>query len=287
MNSLFTLFLDLLTDSLKTLPFLFLAYLIIEYIEHKATARFTDSLLKFHRIAPTIGAFTGLVPLCGISISVIRLFTGGLVSAGTLLAVLIATSDEAIPVLLSNPQYLAQTAVLLCIKLLLAVAAGNIYDIAQRKKSKPDAAKLHDGIHEHCEEHCCENGPFITAIKHTLMSWIFIFLSITVFGVTVYFVGEEVLASVLMSGSVFQPLFSALIGLVPGCAPSIMFSTLYMSNALSFGSLVSGLITNTGIGAVFLFRTNRNIRQNLFFTFLLIIMGSTVGLLLQLLKVFA
>ncbi len=283
MKMILELLLDVVLDSLKTVPFLFLSYLLIEYVEHKASEHFLHKLASIRKTGPLLGSALGIVPQCGFLVSSIRLFTGGLISFGTLAAIFISVSDEALPVLLSNPKTVSAILPLVAIKLLLAICFGYLIDTI----SKPHDTPHHDHeiLHSHCEEDCCDNGIVRPVLKHTAKSWVFILLSLLIFETVLFLLGESVLTSLFLSGSVLQPVFASLLGLIPGCASSIMLSELYASSAISFGSLTAGLIANSGIGLVFLFRSNRNSKQNLTIALLLFVLGCVTGFILQILGI--
>lgn len=281
MTIVFDLLLDIVLDSLRTLPFLFAAYLFIEYTEHKATDRFVSRIAGAKKFSLPLASAFGLVPQCGFLVSAVKLFTGGLISLGALTAIFISTSDDAFPVLLGSPDGIKTIAVLMGIKFAVAVTAGFLVGkfVSETRISDPGAE--HDSLHSHCGDDCCEHGIFLPALKHTLLSWLFILLSMVAFGFAVHYIGEDAIGSIFMTNSLLQPLIAALIGLIPGCAPSIILSELYLSSAVSFGSLAAGLVSCSGVGLVFLFRSNRNVKQNIFMTGLLFVLGSALGIILQ------
>lgn len=273
-----------LLDTLKTLPFLFVAYLLIEYVEHRAGDKMTAILSRFGRFSPLAGAVTGIVPQCGFSVAAAKLYAGRIISFGTLAAVFIATSDEAIPILLSHPDKYNYLWQLIVIKLVVAGAAGFAIDaLFRRAKATPaDHSHAHDEIHSGCAHGECEHGILRPALKHTALSALYIFLVIFAMEVVVELVGEETIASIFSQSLALQPLFAALVGFIPNCASSIILTELFASGALSFGSLVAGLITNAGVGYAVLFRSNKNLKQNLLLVGLLFVLGLAVGYIVQL-----
>lgn len=276
------IFLDALKDTLKMLPFLFGVYLLIEYLEHKASDRLANTLRRLGPFGPVGGAAFGCLPQCGFSVAVSNLYSGRIVSLGTLMAVYIATSDEAIPILLSNPESAKEIWKLIAAKIVIAVLAGLMIDALIkffRKKSNEENEPYAD-LCENCG--CEEHGIVYSAVKHTVQIFIFLFLVSLALGISIHLLGEERLNAVLMTNSVFQPFLAALIGLIPNCAPSVILTNLYVAGSLSFGSVVAGLSTGAGLGLVVLFRTNKKLKENVAIVALLYAIGSISGLLIDL-----
>lgn len=274
--------LDALIDTAKMLPFLFAVYILIEALEHKASDRFSRALRKLGPFGPVGGAILGCVPQCGFSVAVSNLYSGRLVSLGTLIAVYVATSDEAIPILLSNPQSASSVLSLIAAKLVIAVVAGLLIDgvikLAHRKGNLSE--KPYADLCENCG--CEEHGILYSAIKHTVQIFLFLLVVSFLLGAGIELLGEERLNRVLMTDSVFQPMIAALIGLIPNCAPSVILTNLYMNGSLSFGSVVAGLSTGAGLGLVVLYRTNKRLRDNIAITAVLYLIGAASGMIINL-----
>lgn len=272
--------LDTLLDGLKTLPFLLVAYLIIETIEHHAAQKFARWLTKFGKAGAFVGALLGIVPQCGFSVVASNLYANRLITGGTLLAVYLSTSDEAIPVLLANPESAGKIVPLILAKLILATVAGLIIDFSGiLKTSKADAdAVLEEHAHCHAEGHL---GIFKSALWHTLETFGFLILVMLVLNVVIFFIGEETLGRFLMSGSVFQPILAGLVGLIPNCAPSVVLAELYAEGALSFGSAVAGLSAGSGLGLLMLLRADIDKREWLHIAILLFSISVLTGMVLQ------
>lgn len=253
--------LDALIDSLKMLPFLFAAYFLIEYLEHKANEKMTRSLQSLGPWGPVGGAVLGIVPQCGFSVAAANFYAGRLISLGTLLAVFVATSDEAVPILLAHPDQLHYIGPMLFVKLVSAVAAGLLVDLFVRRFMKPRQEKPFEELCADCD--CEHSSVLVSALRHTLEIFLFILLVNLLLGLAFHFVGEDNISRVLLSGSAFQPFLTALIGLVPNCAASVILTELFVSGSLSFGSCMAGLCAGAGLGLVVLFRTNRRIKENL------------------------
>ncbi len=285
MNNFIELIVDAIVDSVKMLPFLFAAYLLIEYLEHRASGKIEGALKKFGRLSPVAGAATGLVPQCGFSVTAANLYAGRVISFGTLAAVFIATSDEAVPILLSHPEQYGYIWKLLLIKFLIAAAAGLTIDALLNSKPSTVQEKdeAHKELHGHCSHSCCDHGILKPSIKHTLKSWAFIFITMLALNFLIYFVGDEVIASFVGGASWLQPAMAVLVGLIPNCASSIMLTELFAGGALSFGSLVAGLVANSGVGLLYLFRTNHDLKKNLSLTGILMLIGLLSGYVVGLL----
>ncbi len=282
MEAVLDIILDALIDTAKMLPFLFAVYLLIEYLEHKASDKLANSLRKLGPFGPVGGALFGCIPQCGFSVAVSNLYSGRLVSLGTLIAVYIATSDEAIPILLSNPQSVGEVWKLIAAKAVIAVLAGLLVD-GVMKLCHRRGNEENEPYHDLCEDRGCEeHGILYSAIKHTAQIFTFLFVVSLILGFAIYLLGEERLDRVLMTDSAFQPLLAALIGLIPNCSASVVLTNLYAAGSLSFGSVVAGLSTGAGLGLVVLFRTNKNLKQNIGITALLYAIGAASGLIINL-----
>ena len=261
-------------DSLKILPFLFLTYLLMELIEHKAGSRVQNAVKKAGRAGPAIGGALGLVPQCGFSTMAAGFYAGHVVTPGTLLAVFLATSDEMLPVFLGDGVPATKILNVLGVKLLLAVAVGFTTDLLMRKHIR----ELH--VEELCEEeNChCEKGILRSTIHHTL--FIFLFIWVINLALTAVFelVGEEVIANAVNSLPVLGTVLAALLGLIPNCAVSVAIATLWTSGIISGGAMLAGLLTGAGAGLLVLYRTNRHLKENLLLTAVLLGSGILFGI---------
>lgn len=252
--------LDAVLDSLKSLPFLLGAYLLIELLEHKSSERLTGALSKMGPLGPLGGAALGLVPQCGFSVAAANFYAGRLITPGTLLAIFLATSDEALPIMLSRPQVMPDLLKLLGVKLIAAAIFGVVVDLICKRVLK---LKTDEPFHELCGDCDCEHeGIFRAALHHTVKVFGFLLLINLALGFAIHFVGEDNISRLLLSGSVFQPLLAAIIGFIPNCAASVILTELYLAGSLSFGSAVAGLCTGAGVGLAVLFKTNRHAKEN-------------------------
>lgn len=274
---------DTLFDSVKLLPFLFLAYLLMEYLEHKTGNKTKDIVKKSGKLGPLWGGIIGIFPQCGFSAAAANLYAGKIITMGTLIAVFLSTSDEMLPILISEAAPASLILKILAIKLVVGIIAGFIIDlvinvIGKAKKVEPEEAVGHMCEHDHCD---CEHGIFKSALKHTIN--IFIFITIITFAINtlIHFIGEETIEKAIAGVPVLGILVSSIFGLIPNCAGSVIITELYLSNLISFGSMIAGLLVGSGIGILVLFKSNKNIKENLTITGLLMLVGIIVGLIID------
>ena len=273
---------DAVIDSLKTLPFLFGAYLLIEFLEHRAGDGMARLLARLGPLGPLGGAALGCVPQCGFSVAAANFYAGRLITPGTLIAVFLATSDEALPLLLSRPGAAGSLWPLLGVKLCAGTAAGIAVDLVYSRFLKQ---KLREPFQELCEDCGCEEkGVFRSALEHTLKIFLFLLAVNVALGCALELVGEENISRLLLSGSVLQPLLSGLLGFIPNCAASVILTELYLGGSLSFGAAVAGLCTGAGLGLLVLFRVNKNWRENLCIAGVLYVSAVVTGTLCQLIR---
>lgn len=248
-------------DALKTVPFLFLAYLLIEYMEHRASDKMKNGLQKLGSFGPIGGALLGIVPQCGFSVAASNFYAGRIISVGTLLAVFLSTSDEAIPILLSQPEMRGYILPVLVVKLISAIVFGFAVDLVVKYFLKKEEEAPFEELCAECD--CDHHGIFRSALHHTVWIFLFILLVNLVMEFAIHFVGEEKISALLLNGSVFQPFLTALIGLIPNCAASVILTELFTAGSLEFGSCIAGLCAGAGMGIIVLFRTNRRVKENL------------------------
>ena len=274
---------DTAIDTLKLLPFLFITYLIMEYIEHKTSNKVKQVIQKSGKFGPLLGGIVGIVPQCGFSVSATNLYSARVITLGTLISVYLTTSDEMLPILISEAAPAGLILKILAIKLVVGIIAGFIIDlvinvIGKTKKVEPEEAVGHMCEHDHCD---CEHGIFKSALKHTIN--IFIFITIITFAINtlIHFIGEETIEKAIAGVPVLGILVSSIFGLIPNCAGSVIITELYLSNLISFGSMIAGLLVGSGIGILVLFKSNKNIKENLTITGLLMLVGIIVGLIID------
>ncbi len=258
---LIDILLDAVIDTLKTLPFLFGVYILIEYIEHKSSDKLVNGLRKLGPFGAIGGGILGAIPQCGFSVAAANLFSGRLISTGTLVAVFLSTSDEAIPMMMSDPTSVKSLWKFILIKTLIAIAAGIIVDAVMKLFKLTSQEEPFKEICAHCD---CEHHSILrAALSHTINITIFIFAVNLILGCAIEFAGEDNLKAFMMTDSALQPLVTALVGFIPNCAASIVITQLYIDGIISFGSAIAGLCTGAGVGLVVLFKTNKHIKQNL------------------------
>lgn len=276
---------DTLIDSIKLIPFLFITYLIMEYIEHKTKDKTKEAIKKSGKFGPLIGGVLGIVPQCGFSVSATNLYAARVITLGTLIAVYLSTSDEMLPIFISEAVPVTTILKILGVKLLIGVVAGFIIDfvISLVNKGKQEEEKIIDL----CEkEHChCEKGIVKSALKHTINIFIFILLFTFILNVIIYLIGEETIAGFLRNQPVFGPVIAGIIGLIPNCASSVLLTQMYLENVISAATMISGLLVGAGVGLAVLFKTNKGIKQNLKITALLYVIGVLSGILIELIGI--
>lgn len=269
-------------DTIKLLPFLYITYLIMEYIENKTSEHAKQTIKKSGKWGPLFGGLVGVVPQCGFSASATNLYAARVISLGTLIAVYLSTSDEMLPIFLSESVEFSIILKILGIKFLIGVIAGFIIDFLLRLKNKnQEEEKIVDLCEdEHC--HCHEHGIFKSSLKHTLSIFVYILIITLIINVIVEFVGEDNIASFIGNHTVLGPVVSSLVGLMPNCAASVIITNLYIQGVINVASLIAGLLTGAGVGLIVLFRMNKNIKQNISIVALIYGIGVVSGIVLQL-----
>ena len=290
-----------LIDTAKLLPVLFVVYFLIEFLEYKNVFRFEKSKLLNGKASPAVGSLFGSVPQCGFSVISAELYSERKISVGALIAVFIATSDEALPIMLSNYKSIPALLCLLATKIVFAILIGYLTMFLYGKLFKnPNYAKTkkhdeHEDSDEHHEEQhlhaCCHHDlkeskfnwkhPLIHCIKIS----IYIYIINVLFGTVIMFVGEAKLIEVLNSSKIFQPLLAVAIGIIPNCVSSVVITELYLMGGLSFGSIVAGLSVNAGLGLIVLLKENKNKKENLFIISSLILSSLIIGYALHFLPI--
>lgn len=277
---------DAVIDTAKLIPFLFVTYLIMEWLERKTGDKSADALGKLGRSGPIFGGLVGIVPQCGFSASASSLYAGGVISIGTLLAVFLSTSDEMLPIFISERVAAGSIVRILLTKAVLGIISGLAIDFFFRfTKYKYKTEKRISDLCE--EEHCgCEEeegGIFHSALIHTIHITVFVFIISMVLTFLVEGLGHDAIANVLANRSVIGVLIAALIGLIPNCAASVMITELYLQGLLGAGQMMAGLLVGAGVGLLVLFRTNnRHMRENIKITAMLYVIGVMWGLLIEL-----
>ena len=273
--------LDGLFDTLKLLPYLLVTFIILELLEHKLKGNNEKLLKKNKKFGPALGGLLGALPQCGFSSMASNLFSGRVITMGTLIAVFLSTSDEMLPIMLSekNVDYMMLLKIL-GFKVLIGIIVGYIVDLLYRKKQEK-----HMHIHELCdEEHCdCEHhGIILSSIIHTLKIGLFVLIANLAINIIIFYIGEDNLKNVLLNKNIFTYFISSLIGLIPNCASSVIMTELYLSDLITIGNLMSGLLTGSGLGILLLFKSNKSIKENLLILSIIYFVGVLVGFIVDL-----
>lgn len=272
--------LDTLIDSLKLLPFLFIAFLIIELIEHKLNKQTKELVSKSGKVGPLIGSLLGLFPQCGFSVMATNLYVTRIITIGTLISIYLATSDEMLPIMLSQKIAFIEIIKLLGIKFICGIIWGFIIDLLLNKKSKKENINYEICNEDHCN--CHEEGVIKSTLIHTLKTLLFIMLVSFLLNMLLHFIGEDSLSKLFLKNSIFGPFISSLIGLIPNCGSSIVITELYLNGAISLGSAMAGLLTGSGVALLVLFKENKDIKENVTILSLLYGLGVISGIIIEL-----
>lgn len=312
----FDVLLDSVLDTVKLVPFLLLTYIVMEVIEHGTSGSAERLIARADKSGPVLGALLGALPQCGFSAMAATLYAGRVITAGTLIAVILSTSDEMVPVFMAHGEQLSRLLAIIGIKVAVGMLVGLGVDIALRMLHRagdghPHIAELCERAHCHCEEadhtthehrhtragqdshthhhhvhdHAAQDGHgrwwhiVRSALVHTVEVSLFIFAITLVFGLVIASVGEDVLASALSVHPVRATFLAALIGLIPNCAASVAISELFIDGTLATGPMLAGLLVSGGMGLLVLFRTNADQRQNIVISVFIYLVGVTCGLL--------
>ena len=321
-----------LEESILTLPVLFICYLLIELLEDKILRKYKTSKLLKNKWAPVVSAGFGLIPQCGFSVVATDLYSKKAITIGSLMAIFIATSDEALPLLLANPKNYISLAIIMGVKFIYAIIIGLSVDLfvsARNKKKKQllstqqnknivvdvsknsseekhkeehnhDHKNENDHDHEHEEEHnkneeitgCCHHNLnnkhnkikdlFIHPLIHSVKIFAFILLFSFVFGLIVEFVGKESITNFMLSTGFFEPFITAMVGIIPNCAASVLITQVFLMGGISIGSCIAGLCMNSGIAIIMLFKMNKNVKNNLIILSSLYLLSCAIGIIINL-----
>lgn len=281
--------LDTGIDALKLLPFLFVTYLIMEYIEHKTGDKTKGIIKKSGKWGPVLGAILGIFPQCGFSAAAANLYAGKVITMGTLIAIFLSTSDEMLPILISEAAPVELILKVLAVKLAIGLIAGIVIDcvgqVFRKKREKKEEKETGEEIghmceHEHC--HCEKEGIFKSSIKHTLNIFVFIIIISLIMNIIIHFIGEENISNLILNMPVVGPLIAGIVGLIPNCASSVILTQLYLQNVISIGSMIGGLLVGSGIGMLVLFRVNEDFKENMKILTILYLIGVLSGIIIDL-----
>ncbi len=301
---------DTVIDGLKLLPFLFVTYLIMEYLEHRTGDKTQQMVKKAGKFGPLLGGIFGAFPQCGFSAAASNLYAGRVITLGTLIAIYLSTSDEMVPLFISEHAPVGKMIGIIAMKAILGIFYGFMVDLAVRtyrkskKKAETDPVRIDELCkREHC--HCEEDAPKMVAKKapkthshshsheshgniirsaliHTLHIFIYVFIFTFILNTAIEFIGEDALSSFLRGNAVVSHLLAGIVGLIPNCAASIIITELYLSSIITFGTMMSGLLVGAGVGLLILYRVNEGTTRNLQITGILYLIGTFTGFILDL-----
>lgn len=261
--------LDALLDVLKLIPFLYLSFVIMELIEHKLNNQ--KKLDKINKFGPIAGSTLGIIPQCGFSALASNLYAARVITLGTLFSIYLSTSDEMLPILISHQSSIKEIILLLSTKFAIGLVFGIIIDLIYQKRKKEDIQNIctKDNCH-------CEKNIFVSSLIHTLKISLFIFIINIILNTII---DESVLMNFTKNNKILSPIITALIGLIPNCAGSVIITELYLDRIITFGSCISGLLSSSGVGLLILFKQNKNIKENIMILLILLLISITYGII--------
>lgn len=281
MELILDIILDTFEDTIKIVPFLFIIYLLLEWMEQEAGHKMEHFLEKHRRLNPLAGTLFGLLPTCGFAGAASSLYATGVISAGTLVAVYLASSDEMFSIMISMQAPLSKLWPILVVKVVVGLFAGYVFDFFSRHRTIDVNAFCKEEHDDH------SHGILYSATMHTIQVTIWLFVITFLFNGFVAFIGEDTLRAFIMKHPNQSVLVSTLVGMIPSCASSIIITTMYLEGILTFPAVCAGLLVNAGTGMVILWRVNHNLKDNTMILFVTWISGLVAGIVLDLLQIFA
>ncbi len=280
---MWSIVLDAFLDTLRVFPFLLVIYILIEFLEHRTSFSQKPKILQGN-LAPLIGSATGLIPQCGFSVMAAKLYDRGLIRTGTLLAVLLATSDEAFIILLSDGTRAQAIMPLVLVKLIVGIGVGYLVNFlyTAEKLTGECAEEIH--AYSCGREHEGKSDVkvyLVNPLLHSLQIGFYLLVVNLVFAFVIDAVGEEKIAESMIGGTYFQPFITAIIGLIPNCASSAVITATYINGGITFGSCAAGLCANAGLGLVILFKNTKKIKRNIVFALTLYLISVAVGIVVN------
>ena len=273
---------DALIDSIKLLPFLFITYLIMEYIEHKTKNKTKETIKKSGKFGPLIGSVLGIFPQCGFSVSATNLYSARVITLGTLIAVYLSTSDEMLPIFIAEKVAPSAIAKIIIVKILIALVFGYLITFVAGKFFKKQQTAL-DEYREEYGHDCSEDGHGIIqeVLIRTAKTMAIILVITVILELVLETVGEDILKSIMMDVPVLGEALAGLVGLIPNCAASILITELYLSGVIGSGAMMSGLLVSAGVGLLVLFRENKNVKENIMILAVLYVLSLGAGLIIS------
>lgn len=270
--------LETIIDSLKILPFLLVTFLIIELFEHKFNKKISKIINKCDKFGPVIGSALGIIPQCGFSVAATNLYITRVISLGTLIAIYLSTSDEMLPILIAENASLTTIITILSIKFISGIIFGFLIDYLFKSKNN----KLNYEVCE--EEHCdCKHGIIKSSIKHTFNTFVFLIIASFIVNILFEYTSESFIDKIFMKDNFLGPFIGSLIGLIPNCGASVALTELFLNNTINLGTCISGLLTGSGVAILVLFKSNKNLKDNLLIVSILYFIGVFVGIFIELL----
>lgn len=278
---MYEIIVDTLIDALKLIPFLFVAFYLMELIEHKFTKNSKKIIEKSGTYGPLLGSILGAVPQCGFSVMATNLYATRIITLGTLISIYLSTSDEMLPLLISNGASIKTILSILLTKIVIGFLMGYLIDFVSKKKDRTNQE-----IEDFCKEnHCdCNHSIIKSSLKHTINISIFILVITLILNLGINYIGLNNLKKIFLHNTVFSPFVTSLIGLIPNCASSVVISELYLNGIINFASCISGLLTGSGVALVVLFKMNKDLKENIKIISLLYGIGVISGLIIELIN---
>ena len=269
---------DGLIDTLKLLPYLLITFIILEFIEHKLSKKNQKLLEKNKKVGPLLGGLLGALPQCGFSSMAANLFSARVITMGTVIAVFLSTSDEMLPIMLSEKADIKLVLGIIGFKVVVGIIIGFIIDLIYRKKTEEEIKELCE--HDHCD--CKHKNIIVASIIHTLKIGLFVLIANLVINIIIYKVGEDNVSNILLSNNLLTYFASSLIGLIPNCAGSVIITELYLAKLITIGTMLAGLLTGSGLGILLLFKSNKSMKENLSILGIIYFTGIIIGIIVDL-----
>ena len=268
---------DTLVDALKILPFLFITFLLLELLEHKLNNKTKNVISKSGKVGPIIGSLLGAIPQCGFSVVATNLYITRVISLGTLFSIYLSTSDEMLPIMLSQNVNFKTILMVILIKIITGMLFGFVIDLVIRKNNK-NKYDYHICEEEHCH---CDHGIVKSSLKHTFNIIIFIIGVSFILNVIFLYCGNDLISKIFMKDTLFGPFWGSLVGLIPNCGASVILTEMFLKGAINLGTCIAGLLTGSGVALLVLFKSNKNIKENLCICLTLYLIGVLVGIFIE------
>lgn len=272
---------DTIIDAIKLIPFIFIAFLLIELFEHRINKKSEKIIEKSKKVGPLFGSILGIIPQCGFSVFATNLYITRIISLGTLISIYLATSDEMLIIMISEQVEMSLIFKVLFTKLIIGMIFGFIIDFIIRKEHIKEKKENYEICNDsHC--HCDTDGVVVASLKHTLKIIMFIFIITFLVNIMMEYLGNDFITKLFLKDNILSSFITSLIGLIPSCGSSVILTELYIKGAIEFSSMIGGTLTNSGVALLVLFRNNKNMKENLFILLLLYIIGVISGVFLYL-----